>query len=316
MNFDSEDDLRQAYRETSSNSFESEEPVGHEVIKERTPPGLGGARCPQADLLGKAPQSGPHSHTLVECKLDFELRGIGQLLFYNQLLQHELQVKSDSEVRIERRLVLGSAPPDVIPSVCSDLGLTLEIPVQEDWQEVTRSDTPDVDAGRSDLTPVVQWMRETQSRQLKSAAEEQVLQEFLSTHLPDITEEALYREIRVGNQRFSEVNSEFRADAIGHVPSTDQLYVIEVKDEPEVGGLFKALGQAVTYASLLRQDWNLAVEQVIPTVLIDRAPWHTDLYWETMDGEAPEEIERQMMRNAVSNSDSVVLFCNQIERYQ
>lgn len=313
MNFESENDLCRAYRKASSVEFESEYSVG-DIIEDRAPSGLEGARKPQADLFGVAPQGTSYSHILVECKLEFELRGIGQLLFYDQLLQDDLSDNSSTVPRIDRRLVLGSRPHSLIPLICSDLGISLEIPVQDTWQNVSLM-ANNASMSQSDENSVGSWLRRNQSPSLRTPAEEEALQMFL-THLQDIDEETTYREIRVGNRWFSDTESNFRADAIGYVPESGHFYVIEVKDEPDIGGLYKALGQAVTYASLFRQDWNLDLEQVIPTVLIDKAPWQTDLYRETMTSSKYETAGEMVMKESAYNTDSVAVFWNRIARYQ
>jgi hypothetical protein len=315
MKFESETALRRAYKKASPVDFTAEYPVGHNTIKERAPRGLKGARMPQADLFGAAQQTASYSHFLVECKQSFDLRGIGQLLFYDQLLRDDLTNSSCTDPRIERRLVLGSRPHSLAPLICSDLGISIEMPIQNAFQDITLTDdnTGDIQSNEESL-PI--WLNENQSPTLRTPAEEETLQTFLDAQLQDIDEETTYREIRVGNHQFSGVTSNFRADAIGHVPTTGHFYVIETKAEPDIGGLYKALGQAVTYASLFRQDWNLSPEQVIPTVLIDNAPWATDLYWETMDNSDYDTTAEMLINESAYNTDSVAVFCNRIARYQ
>jgi hypothetical protein len=299
------------YRADAPIEFDEEVILGQELVQEHAPMGLDGARSLQADLVGDTHDSASDSRVLVECKLEFSLRGIGQLLLYNWLMDADANREGGPRPRVDRRLVLGTAPPSVMPTVCTDVGLSVLMPTNTGWQDITQGIQRDLKWEQAASEEITTALAAEQSATLDSSAEEETLQMVVDTDLPDVDPERLYHEIPVGDRMFSTITSRFQADAIAQVPNSETFYVIEAKAQPDIRGLQKGIGQAVTYASLFRHDWGLRTDQVIPTIIISRAPWLTQIYRNDR-----YEYTHEMVREAMTEPDGAVILYNQIEVYE
>lgn len=307
MTFNSEVELCQSYCESHRTALVTERPVGKELVKEHAPEGLEGARSLQADLTSKDVSSGGEV-ILVECKLEFGHRAIGQLLLYEWLLRYDARTRAQPINSVDRRLALGKKPQKVIPTICYDLSIDPQIWASGGWQSIASGALLDGRNRYSD-TKITNYLSDNSASSLNSSSEENVLETSILDEIPGIENEHLYREIPVGANVFiQQGNIGFSADVIGYAPRLSSFYVIEIKEQPSVGELQKAIGQSVNYSSLFRYDWGLSIGDVIPIVVIDQAPWITDVYRNSR-----YDSKQEMFEQALSNTDEPVILMNEVQ---
>ena len=309
MVFQSEEDLCQSYRESHSETFTAEQTIGKRLVEEHAPKGLEGSLSLQADLVSEDVLS-QDGATLVECKLEFEHRAVGQLLMYDWLLKYDAQIQGQSIHSIDRRLALGESPPDQIPTICQDLSIDPQIWASGGWQSISQGARKSEQKRHSD-EQIVDSLAANAASSLDSQAENRVLESSVVDKLPGLQDKNLYREIPVGNNIFSGQDTAFVADAIGYSPQMEAFYLIEVKQRPNIDGLQKAIGQSVNYSSLFRYEWGLPHHTVVPVVLINQAPWITDVYRNTR-----YDSEEEMFKTGIARTDQPVILLNKVEFYQ
>lgn len=306
MRWDDELEIRESYRESKPERFVAERTIGQELIQEHVPSGINHSL--QADLTTKDILS-KDKITLVECKCKFEHRAVGQLLMYDWLLRNDAQVNREPIQSVNRELVLGNKPPSVVPTICQDLAIDVMLWASGGWQSIM-SGAQTTESHRSNDDEIIQYLVANAANSLNSQSEEEVVDTPVFNKLPGLHREHMYREILVGNGVFSERRSDFKADIIGYAPELSAFYVIEVKEQPDIGGLQKAVGQATDYAMLFRRDWGLPVETVIPAVVINKAPLITDVYRNSR-----YDTKQEMFQNAITNAYEPVIFMNEAETY-
>lgn len=309
MWWNDEADICESYRESYSGTLVAERTVGQELIRKHAPEGIDGARSPQADLTTEEISS-ENKITLVECKCEFKHRAVGQLLMYDYLLRSDARAKGEPIQSINRELVLGQKPQSVVPTVCQDLAINVLLWASGGWQSIT-SGVQTIGHTRTPDDEIIQHLAAGSTASLDSPSEEDVLNTPAFNQLPGLHSEHIYREISVGNSVFTGECNNFKTDVIGYAPELSIFYVIEVKEKPDIGGLQKAIGQATNYAMLFRRDWNLPIETVVPGVVINQAPWITDVYRNSR-----YETEQGMFQNAIANADEPVICMNKVEVYK